>query len=171
MSRTFPTSARPLADLVGSLVTPICRRRGVADAALVLDPADLFGTRFARAAAVERIVWPRRDDADGATLVIRADGAAALALQHAAPQVIERANTIIGWPAIARIRISQAAAPRRPAPPSPPPSATDPDEAAAQTAALAADLGDVADPELRQALARLGSAVARRGLSGGRKLP
>lgn len=164
---------RPLAELVGSLVAPACRRRGVANAALMIDPADVFGERFARSAAIDRIVWPAQGaEAAGATLVVRADGAAALALQHVAPQIIERVNVIIGWPAIGRLRLTQAggracrppsalAARAVPVPPADP----------AGLAAVAARLGDVGHSDLKDALSRLGARVAERGLTSGGKRP
>jgi hypothetical protein len=169
MSARPSSGPRPLAELAFDLVTPACRRRGVANAALLLDPAELFGARFARSAAVERIVWPKGATVDGgstgATLVIHADSAAALALQHVAPQVIERANTIIGWAAIARLRITQATSRRTPRA-APLPAPVDPSAAAAVAATL-----DVAHPDLKAALGRLGAGVKRRSLSGGRNSP
>ena len=167
------TGPRPLAELIGKLVTPACKRRGVANAALLLEPADLFGERFARSAAIDRIQWPHEADrATGATLVVRADAAAALALQHVAPQIVERVNILIGWPAIARLRITQARGrtcrpPRALAPRAVPPAPPDP----ALTAAFAATLGDVAHPDLKSALSRLGARVQERGLSGTGKRP
>lgn len=160
---------RPLAELAFDLVAPACRRRGVANAALLLDPGEIFGARFARAASVERIIWPKGATVDGgstgATLLVRADAAAALALQHVAPQVIERVNILIGWPAVARLRITQATPQRRTrsVPPRPP---VDP----AAAVAIAATL-DVAHPDLKAALGRLGAGIKRRSLSGGRNSP
>lgn len=167
---------RPLAELVGSLVTPACRRRGVANAALLLEPADVFGERFARSAAIERIVWPRGSrldgDATGATLVVRADGAAALALQHVAPQVVERVNLLIGWPAVARLRLTQARGrvvrpPRTLAPIPPLPPVRDP----THDAEVAARLGAIEHPELKAALSRLGARIEARGLTRRPKSP
>lgn len=169
-----PPAVRPLAELVGSLVTPACRRRGVASAALMLDPADVFGERFAKSAAIERIVWPKGakldNESTGATLVVRADAAAAIALQHVAPQVIERVNVLIGWPAVARLRVTQTRGRARrdppslaPVPPPPPPR----DEA--REAAIAATLEGVEHPKLKAALSRLGARIEQRGLSQRRK--
>lgn len=160
MSARPQTSAKPLADLVGGLVAPHCRKRGIANLALLLEPADLFGARFAKAAQVERIVWPREEGGQG-TLVVSAGPAAALALQHVAPQIVERCNLIIGWPAIGRLKVTQARTRPRTAarPPAPEPPPLDP----ARTAALAADVAPIADQKLKVALTRLGTAVARRG--------
>ena len=167
MTGRRPPSAKPLADLIGGLVAPHSKKRGIANLSLLLDPADLFGARFAKTATVERIIWPR-DETGEATLVIAADGAAALALQHVAPQIVERANLIIGWPAVARIRITQARRrPRKSAPPPLDPPAPDP----AVAARIAAQTEGVTDEKLKAALTRLGTAVARRSLSERAKRP
>lgn len=176
MSTRYSTRARPLAEVVSELLTPACRKRGIANAALMLDPADVFGERFARTAAVERIVWPKGSRIDGtgeeantgATLVVRADAATAIALQHVAPQIVERVNILIGWPAVARLRITQTHArsrrPRLAAPPPPPAPGPVPEEVAAR-------VEGVDDPDLKAALARLGAGIARRGSKGGPKRP
>ncbi len=153
---------RPLAEIVSGLMTPSCRQRGVANSALLLDPVELFGEKLARTAIVERVMWPRGSRIDqgnstGATLVVSADPASALMLQHVAPQVIERANLIIGWPAISRLRVTQAN--RRPRKPAPPPR---PKVDPAAVARLSETMPDIADTGLRDALARLGAGIERR---------
>ncbi|MCF3936058.1 DciA family protein [Acuticoccus sp. M5D2P5] len=167
--------ARPLAELIGDLVTPACRRRGVANIALMLEPADIFGERFAKAAVIERIVWPkgsRIDSATGATLIVRADASTALALQHLSPQIIERVNILIGWPAIARLRLTQTRGravppPRHLAPIAPAPPPPDPERAAA----IAEGLTDITHQNLKAALSRLGASIERRGSTSARKRP
>jgi len=166
----------PLAEIVSGLVTPACRRRGVASSALVLDPVELFGERLAAGAQVERIVWPKGSRIDGgadggATLVVAATGASALMLQHVAPQIVERANLMIGWPAIAHVRVTQARRRARRAGAGPPPTAPPPPRDEAAVARHADALGDIAHAELRDALARLAAGIERRSLSQGRKHP
>ncbi|MBJ3778860.1 DUF721 domain-containing protein [Acuticoccus mangrovi] len=164
---------RPLAEMIGSLVSPACRSRGVANAALLLDPVEIFGERFARGAAIERIVWPKSEGRSyGATLVIRAEASCALSIQHVAPQIVERANILIGWPAIARIRVTQTrgwrarrASRLTPVAETPPPA----DPAAIE--AMAAEIDGVAHQDLKRALSRLGVSVRRRSLSKARKAP
>ena len=79
-------------------------------------------------------------------------------LQHMQPQVIERINGYFGYQAIGRIALQQGPigtskpARRKPAPP---PSSED-------AAALAAQLEDIADDELRQALDALGRGILGR---------
>ena len=159
--------ARPLAEIASALMTPACRKRGVANVALMLEPTDLFGALYGRSAQVERIVWPRGSrisdgEARGATLVVRADGATALALQHVAPQIIERANILIGWPAISKLRLTQAGALRRRPKKAPP----RPGIEAGAIAEVAETIGDVGHQDLKSALSRLGASVRARALSG-----
>lgn len=168
-------AVRPLAEIVTGLVSPVCRKRGIAHTQLMLSPADLFGERFARGAEVERILWPRGSGAEddgassGATLVICAAAANALTLQHMAPQIVERANLLIGWPAIARVKITQARrrARRQTGERAPLRAPVDPATIARHEAGLA----DIEHQKLKSALARLAAGIERRGSTTGRKDP
>jgi hypothetical protein len=104
--------------------------------------------------------WPEALGRDGA-LKLRVASNVALELQHRAPLVIERINLFLGREAVARLVLVQGPLPL-PAPP-----ATSPPEplGAEEAKALDTQLGDIADPELRAALARLGRLV----LGGGRR--
>jgi hypothetical protein len=88
------------------------------------------------------------------TLVLRVEGPAAIEIQHLAEVICERVNRFLGWRAIERIAFRQA--PLRRAPRK---LGRKPDAAAA--ARLAASLPEIADDDLRAALARLGAAVKR----------
>lgn len=165
-------AASPLAELVTGLITPACRKRGVANTTLMLAGSDLFGERLAGTCEVDRIIWPRGSRIDtgestGATLVIRASGASALTLQHVAPQIVERANLLIGWPAIARVRVTQVYAVRRRTAPPPRPAPISAEAIAAHEGAFE----DVTHQNLKSALARLAAGMARRGSPEGQKDP
>jgi hypothetical protein len=69
--------------------------------------------------------------------------------------ILERVNRFFGWPAVGRLALRQAPLVRRegkPTPRSPDPKVT---------AAVAAQLPDTLDGDLRHALARLGAAIKR----------
>jgi hypothetical protein len=86
--------------------------------------------------------------------VLRVEGPAAIEIQHLAQVICERVNRFLGWRAIERIAYRQAPlrrANRRPA--------RKADAGAA--ARLAASLPQIADDDLRAAVARLGAAVKR----------
>lgn len=100
------------------------------------------------------VAWPVTLGRDGA-LKLRTASAAALELQHRSPLLIERVNLFFGRPVVSRLVLVQG-----PLPYSAPPAAASvlllaPGEAQA----LDERLADVADPELRAALGRLGRAV------------
>ena len=90
-----------------------------------------------------------------ATLVLRVEGPVALEIQHLSGVIIERVNRFFGWRAVGRIQIRQAPLARREKKKPPPPP--DPEV----VARLAAGMADVADDDLRDALARLGASVKR----------
>ena len=98
--------------------------------------------------------WPEAL-ARGGTLKLRVTPAKALALQHRAPLVIERINLFFGREAVTRLALIQGPLPLPPPAPAAPAHPLGPDEAAA----LDRQLADVASPELREALARLGRRV------------
>jgi hypothetical protein len=78
----------------------------------------------------------------------------AIEIQHLSPVILERVNRFFGWRAVGRLALRQAPLARRPEPPVRP--APDPQAAARLAATL-----DVADEDLRNALARLGAAIKR----------
>ena len=154
---------------VGSFVPGLTRKAfekyGFSAATLITDWEAIVGRELAATTAPERLKWPRRpqgtDDSSengdasaggrsGATLVLRVDGGRSLDIQHGAAQLIERINAYFGYAAVRELRIVQAPVepPRqhRPAPaPTLPPRAQ--------------EVAHVADPSLREALARLGAGV------------
>ena len=153
-SRPLP---RPLRELVGKVVGDAFARQGFASAELVTRWEDIVGAEIAAHSEPIKLNWPRRaggEERDDGTLVLRVEGPAAIEIQHLAALICERVNRFLGWRAIERVALRQAplrrtlrkAAPR-------------PDAAAA--AQLAASLPEIADDDLRAALARLGAAVKR----------
>ena len=167
-SRSF---AKPLRDLVGKTVGDSFRRQGFASAELVTRWIEIVGADIAARSEPIKIQWSRPVAApaggasaaggasqgvgqDPGTLVLRVDGPSAIEIQHLADIICERVNRFLGWRAIARVALRQAPlrrAARKPV--------RTPDPAA--VARLAATLPDIADDDLRQALARLGAAVKR----------
>lgn len=141
-------------DLLGRLLGPEARRRGLAEARLLTDWAGVIGEEIA--ARCQPVSLTR----DG-ILHLDVSGSAALELQHNELQVIERINTFFGRPTVARLRLRQAPHRRRTLkPPSPAaPAALSDDE----RAAIGDDVGAVTDDDLRQALASLGETLHRKG--------
>jgi hypothetical protein len=101
------------------------------------------------------VSWPTALGRDG-VLKLRAASTAALELQHRAPLLIERINLFFGRLVVTRLVLVQG-----PLPLDSPPSRTGLCPlAAGGTDFVHSGLSGIADPQLREALARLGRAVA-----------
>lgn len=152
-------AAKPLAELIDDCIAPALAAQGFAGRAIVSLWPEIVGERLAARSRPLKIDWPRRRPAPGeatepATMVVRVEGAFALEMQQLGPLVIERVNTHLGWRAVGKLVLKQGpvAAPvvAKPAPKLDGAAATRIDE----------QVACVADEGLRQALARLGRAVA-----------
>lgn len=136
--------------MASKLAAPIVAKRG--GGILVRLKADwlaIVGPEWAVAA------WPAALGRDGA-LKLRTAPAAALELQHRAPLLIERINLYFGRRAVTRLVLVQGALPRIPEPVGPIRRWL----AASEAEALDRRVADIADPDLRAALVRLGRAVS-----------
>ena len=105
--------------------------------------------------------WPESLGRDGA-LKLHVASSIALDLQHRAPLVIERINLFFGRALVTRLLLVQGPLPLAAPPATAIPAALAPEDAKV----LDRRLGDVADPELRAALAGLGRLVLARGRRG-----
>jgi len=154
--RGFP---RSLAQLTGATLSEALKKQGFASSELVARWSEIAGRDIAAHSEPIKINWPRVVQGDAppepATLVLRAEGPAALEIQHQSAVILERVNRFFGWAAVGRIALRQAPLKRHAPPPSPPA----PDAVAA--ARIAADL-PIADEDLRAALGRLGAAVKQK---------
>jgi len=146
----------PVAAAAARVAAPLLKKRGLAEARIVIEWRTIAGDLVSERSAPERLVRARQGDAGG-TLRLRVAGAWALEFQHIAPELIARINAYFGYPAVARIQIVQAPLPaaRRAAPR---PVAL-PAEAEASLADRAAK---IADPELRERVIALGRALEQR---------
>jgi hypothetical protein len=157
MNKPAKTQARSLADVARRTLADTFARQGFASTELVTHWTDIVGEEIAAHCEPMRIKWPRGADVEApepATLVLRVEGPIAIEIQHLSPVILERVNRFFGWRAVGRLALRQAPLTRR-APLQPRP-APDPE----LTARLAATI-DVADENLRNALARLGAAIKR----------
>ena len=157
---TKPAFSQPksLSQLAGKTVADLLAKQGFASTGVITHWPSIVGAEIADHAEPLRMVWPRRvheEDPQPATLVLRVEGPVALEIQHLSGVIIEKVNRFFGWRAVGRIQIRQAPLARRRAKAAP--QAPDPEV----VARLAAGLSDIADAELRAALARLGAAVKR----------
>ena len=153
---------RPLADLIDASLGRALAAQGFAAADVLVSWPEIVGERLAAATQPLKIEWPRRRAGadptarpEPATLVVRVESAFALDLQHLAPVIVERVNVHYGWRCVGRLVLKQGPV-RRPAgaPAKLAPLSEDERNRIAQAVAA------VDDEALRQALDRLGQAVA-----------
>lgn len=143
---------RAIADLVGDVGGVAFRRFGFTQGALIERWGEIVGPTYARHCRPLRLRFARGAKEQG-TLAIAATGALAPMLRHVEPQIIERANRILGYAAVARITIEQGAT--MAASPAPPPPAPGPLPESARSS-----LKQIDDPELRATLQSLAEALA-----------
>ena len=169
-SRSYAKSyAKPLREFAGKAMGETFRRQGFASAELVTRWTEIVGAEIAAHSEPLKIQWtrpvspsaaaPGSGEASGwgqepGTLVLRVEGPAAIEIQHLVNVICERVNRFFGWRAIARVVLRQAPLRRSARKVA---RAADP----VATERLAATLPDIADDDLRQALARLGAAIKR----------
>ena len=151
---------KPMPDLLGKLLGPEAKRRGLAEARLLTDWASVIGESIA--ARCQPVSLNRHG-----VLQLDVTGGAALELQHAELQVIERINAFFGRHTVTRLHLRQAPPRRRRlAPPPPPPP---PELDAAEKAAIGQAVEGVDDPALRDALASLGRTLGQKAKASGRR--
>ena len=173
MSLPSPPKRRssPLGALVPEALAPALRERGFANASILTEWAEIVGPELAPLCHPLSLRWPRRKEeaatakagdrrrttarAEGAVLVVGCAGAYALDVQMAAGRMIEAVNRRLGWGLVRSIEIRQGTAPKR-ARPVPAPGLDPAEVTKAETS-----LGDIADPELRRALATLDVSLRR----------
>jgi hypothetical protein len=155
MNKPRKSQLRALADAMRATLNDAFAKQGFASTELVTRWADIVGEDIAAHSEPEKIQWPRpfgEDMPQPGTLVLRVEGPASIEIQHMSRVLLERVNQFFGWQAVGALRLRQAPLSRRKKP------ALPKIDGKAQ-AAVAATLTDIADEDLRAALARLGAAV------------
>ncbi len=141
-----------LAAKIPKVTAKALGRRGFAEAGLVTEWADVVGQDIAAICRPRGLTYPRQGRRNAGTLSLRVQSAHALQIQHMEPVLLERINRYYGYNAVARIKLQQGPLPatRQKAAAAPKPLSP------AREAELTLRLSDVADPDLRTALERLG---------------
>ncbi|WP_089285948.1 MULTISPECIES: DUF721 domain-containing protein [unclassified Azospirillum] len=147
---------RTLKDVAGKALG----KHGLAFGALLTDWPSIVGSRLADQTSPLKLAFPAAQR-DNATLHLRVTGPAALLVQHEEPLIIEKINAFMGWRAVARLKLVHGApvlktksytiAPVRRLSP-------------VAEAKLHDSTAGVEDPELREALERLGRALGATGV-------
>lgn len=155
-----------ISEIANGVLDPVLARRAGMNTMLLGMWDEIAGPDFADCTRPEKIRWPRRTGGDDAfvpgTLTIACEGARALFLVHVQDQLIQRLNSVFGFPAIDRIKIVQKpvsdqrprARPMRELPPD-------------RQARLTELISGIEDDKLREALSRLGRGVLGKTRRGG----
>jgi hypothetical protein len=158
MSKTGPSTPKPLSVLLGDVFSGAYAKQGFAARELVTRWTQIIGPELAAHCEPLKMQWPRPVDGqqpEPATLVLRVEGPMALEIQHASDVILQRVNRFFGWSAVGRLALRQGPLSRRERPrPSPAPDARQVEE-------IAQTLTSVEDDALRAALARLGASIKR----------
>ncbi|MEM7499014.1 MAG: DUF721 domain-containing protein [Pseudomonadota bacterium] len=99
----------PAGGSVSTLIGRAAERQGFADAAVLLRWEEIMGPALAPLCRPLRMSHGRGRDLTR-TLVVAAEGAVALEVEHRAPQIIERVNACFGYRHVTRLRVTQAGA-------------------------------------------------------------
>lgn len=153
---------RQISEIANGMLDPILARRAGLNTMLLGSWDEIAGADFAECTRPERIKWERGAGRSGmddggfrpGVLTVACEGARALFLMHAQDELIQRINAFFGFAAIERVRIVQkpvSQPPRRPQLRPLPPR---------EKERIAGLLTEIEDPRLRDALERLGQAVA-----------
>jgi len=153
---------RPLGGIVQPLARKALGKKGQALAAFLADWPSVVGEETAAHCLPQKLSFPDRERKREGTLTLRvANQAWATELQHLEPLLLEKINVYFGYTAVARLRFTSGPLPERAAKRQPPP----PERAVtpAERAALEERLTSIEDPEIREAMRRLGERLLARG--------
>jgi hypothetical protein len=146
---------RNIGAIMPSVTRDTMQKRGFTQGEIITRWREIVGPELANDTSPEKLSFPRSERRAG-TLQVRVAGAAALALQHDEPQVIQRINRFFGYAAVARLKMIQAPIPKEDTGPKFQPRHLD----ASEEKSIDAEVEDTKDPELREALASFGRSIA-----------
>ncbi len=159
-SETRRGGMRPLGGVAQPLARKALGKRGQAMAAFMADWPGVVGEETAAHCLPQRLSFPDRERTREGTLTLRvANQAWATELEHMGPLLLEKINVYFGYTAVARLRFTSGPLPERKASAPPPPAR--PLSAEARSA-LEERLSGIADPDLREAMRRLGERLLAR---------
>jgi hypothetical protein len=158
VSMSYPRKGeKQISELTNGIIDPVLARRAGINSALLGSWDEIAGEDFADCTRPEKITWARGGD-DGSfrpgVLTIACEGARALFLTHAQGELIQRINSFFGFAAVQQIRIVQKPVYQQVKRSRAPPPLKG--EAARKLEGM---MQGIEDDKLRQAIARLGTAV------------
>lgn len=105
---------RAVARSLAAVTKPLLKGRSRAETGLILDWPDAVGAKIAGLCRPLSVTFPHRGQRDGGVLLLQVASGRGPEVQHLEPQILQRVNGYLGYPAIERIRIKQTVGPARP---------------------------------------------------------
>ncbi|MEA1937642.1 MAG: DciA family protein [Pseudomonadota bacterium] len=155
--RRFTKGLADIGRLVPGLTKAALGKKGLAFGDLIARWREIVGPELGRETQPVQLSFPHGARNNG-TLYIGVPSGLALDLAHDTPRILARINAYFGYSAVARIKLVQIDTTDAPAHHRPTFRRLLPDE----TAAIDTAVEEVTDPDLRDALARLGKTMRAR---------
>lgn len=148
-----------IADVLSGALDPVLKKRGFASRDIITHWSAMAPQPYDTVAIPDKLTWPRGErSAEGATLLLRCVPGHALAIAHEGPRIAAAVNRYFGFVLVGAVRLS--------AEPFTPGSGQKADKghqpSQSTIAKVGAQVADVADDDLREALRTLGHALSSR---------
>jgi hypothetical protein len=148
-----------IADVLSGALDPVLKKRGFASRDIITHWHVMAPKPYDTVAIPDKLTWPRGErSAEGATLLLRCVPGHALAIQHEGDKIAAAINRYFGFVLVGAVRLS--AEPFTPGSGQKVEKNIQPNQSV--IAKVGAQVADVADDDLREALRTLGHALSSR---------
>ena len=151
-------SFKTIGTNVTKIVKPLISKRGFGNSEIINNWVNIVGNKLAQNIMPQKISYNSNYNLDGVLLLRVNSSSVALEIQYVEKQIINKINTYFGFRAIGRIKIIQGPIP------SPERKLTSKIRSIAKTDKIELErkLTSIKDPDLRVALAALGTAIIKK---------
>ncbi|KKC32490.1 DUF721 domain-containing protein [Devosia psychrophila] len=148
-----------IADVLAGALDPVLKKRGFASRDIIAHWSVMAPKPYGEVAIPDKLNWPRGERSEeGATLVLRCIPGHALAIAHDGPKIAAAVNRYFGFVLVSTVRLSAEAF--TPGSGEKSPKSIQPSQSVA--AKVGAQVAEIADDDLREALRTLGHALSSR---------
>lgn len=148
-----------VADALSGALDPVLKKRGFASRDIITHWSVMAPKPYDTVAIPDKLTWPRGERSEeGATLLLRCVPGHALAISHEGPKIAAAVNRYFGFLLVGAVRLS--AEPFTPGSGRKDENNRQPSQST--IAKVGAQVADVADDDLREALRTLGHALSSR---------
>ena len=148
-----------VADVLSGALDPVLKKRGFASRDIITHWAAMAPEPYDTVAIPDKLTWPRGErSAEGATLLLRCVPGHALAIAHEGPRIAAAINRYFGFVLVGAVKLS--AEPFTPGSGQKAQKTSQPSQSV--IAKVGAQVAEVTDDDLREALRTLGHALSSR---------